>query len=404
MYELEIIGFNHQGLGIGKIDGKVVFVEDALVNEKVLVEIIKDSKNYMIGRVITRLRDSEDRCRCLCKYYNRCGGCNVATLIYEKQLKFKKDKVINIFKKYIGIEVMPKIIGTNQWYYRNKVALHVIDGKMGYYEKNSNNIIELDKCLIASNSINKVIESINNKIDLKEVSKITIRNTYRDIMVAIEGNINTEKLIKTIGFATSIYVNDELVYGKDKIIEKIGEYLFYISKDAFFQVNTPQAYNLYNHVLTLANLNKDDVVLDLYCGTGTIGIFLSKYCKKVIGIEINKTAIEDANLNRKLNNVSNISFINDSSSIISKMKIDANVVVVDPPRSGLDKVTIETLMKNKIDKIIYVSCNPMTLARDIKKLSDVYEFKEITLFDMFAQDYHIESVVLLERVDVEKYE
>lgn len=395
MYETEIKALNHQGMGIGRINNKVVFVEDGLVGEKVLVKIVEDNKKYMVSKIVKRLTISKDRCKYDCIYYDRCGGCNIASLIYEKQLEFKKGKVIDIFKKYADILIDPKIIKTNEYHYRNKIVMHVENGKMGYYEKNTNKVVSIDKCLIASDTINKILKKIEDNIDLNKVKQIMIRSTYKDSMVVIDGEVDIDSLIKALEFVTSIYVNKKLVYGKSKIIEKIGDYLFYISCDSFFQVNTNQAYNLYNQVLTYANLNKDDVVLDLYCGTGTIGIYLAKYCKSVLGIEINEMAIMDANENKKLNNIDNISFINGSVSIINKLEVKANVVVVDPPRSGLDNVTIDTLIKMKVDKIIYVSCDPMTLSRDIKRLSNVYKLEDITLFDMFAQDYHVESVCVL---------
>lgn len=395
MYETEIKALNHQGMGIGRINNKVVFVEDGLVGEKVLVKIVEDNKKYMVAKIVKRLTISKDRCKYDCIYYDRCGGCNIASLIYEKQLEFKKGKVIDIFKKYADILIDPKIIKTNEYHYRNKIVMHVENGKMGYYEKNTNKVVPIDKCLIASDTINKILKKIEDNIDLNKVKQIMIRSTYKDSMVVIDGEVDIDSLIKALEFVTSIYVNKKLVYGKSKIIEKIGDYLFYISSDSFFQVNTNQAYNLYNQVLTYANLNKDDVVLDLYCGTGTIGIYLAKYCKNVLGIEINEMAIMDANENKKLNNIDNISFINGSASIINKLEVKANVVVVDPPRSGLDNVTIDTLIKMKVDKIIYVSCDPMTLSRDIKRLSNVYKLEDITLFDMFAQDYHVESVCVL---------
>jgi len=398
MYEVEIKSLDHKGRGIARINEKIVFVEDALIGEKVKIEIVKDNKKYMEAKVIKRIVTSKDRCDSKCFYYDKCGGCNITSLSYENQLKFKKEKVIDIFNKYLNLSIKPDIIATTEYNYRNKIVLHVVDGKLGYYEKNTNKLVEIDKCLIVSDSINNVIKTINKNIDLSKVNKIMIRNTYKEIMVAFEGIVNIDELIKKLDFADSIYVNDKLVKGNDRIIEKLGEYLFYISKDSFFQVNTKQAYNLYNQVLKFANLNKEDIVLDLYCGTGTIGIFLSKYCKRVIGIEINKSAVEDANKNKKLNNINNISFINDTSSVISKIKNKANVVILDPPRSGLDALTTNTLIENRLDKIVYVSCDPMTLARDIKNLSSVYELKDIKLFDMFSQDYHVESVVLLEGI------
>ena len=394
--KVEIFGLNHQGMGIGKINNKIIFVEHALVGEIVEVEIIREYKKYLLGKVKKIIKKSNDRCNFLCKYYSKCGGCNIGILDYNKQLEFKKNKVIDIFRKYGNIDINPVIIGNDNLGYRNKVTLHVEDGKLGYYEKDTNEIVEINKCIIANDKINEIINIIKNNIDLSKVNKIMIRTTLSDSMVVFNGYINDND-IKHLGMVSSIYVNDKLIYGNDKIIEKLGDYSFYISKDSFFQVNTKQAVNLYNQVVEYSKLDKKDRVLDLYCGTGTIGIYLAKYCYDVLGIEINKSAIEDANLNKKLNKIDNISFICDSSSIISKLDYEASVVVVDPPRSGLDKVTLDTLNKSKIKRIVYVSCDPMTLVRDIKLLSLVYKLKDIKLFDMFSCDYHVESICVLER-------
>lgn len=399
---VEIKALNHQGMGIGKIDNKIVFIEHALVGEIVDVDIIKDNKKYMIGNVNKIIKKSSDRFNYECIYYNRCGGCNIGILNYEKQLDFKKNKVIDIFRKYGHIGINPNIVGTDRINYRNKITLHVKDGKLGYYESSSNKLVNINRCIIANDKINKIINILNNKLDLRKIDKIMMRSTINDSMVVFYGNIDKDMVVRELSEVSSIYINDKLIYGIDKIIEKLGSYLFYISKDSFFQVNTKQAFNLYNQVLEYANLDKEDRVLDLYCGTGTIGIFLSKYCKEVVGIEINESSIIDANKNKELNKVNNISFICGSSSIISSFEYDADVVIVDPPRSGLDKITINTLIKNKVKRIVYVSCDPMTLIRDIKLLEGNYELKNIKLFDMFAGDYHIESVVLLSLKTLEK--
>ena len=384
-------------MGIGRIDNKVVFVENALIGEIVEVKIIKEYKKYMIGDAIKYLKMSDDRRVFECKYYNKCGGCNIGILNYDKQLEFKKNKVKDIFRKYANIKINPDIVGTDEKGYRNKIILHVENSKLGYYEKETNKLIEIDKCIIVSDKINKVIEIIRDKLDISNINKIMIRSTIVDTMVIFYGDIDKNSVISNLDFVSSIYINNNLICGRNKIIEKLGDYKFYISKDSFFQVNSKQAINLYNQVLEYANLDSKDKVLDLYCGTGTIGIYLAKYCKEVLGIEINSSCIIDARANSKLNDINNIDFICDSASVINNLDYQADVVIVDPPRSGLDKIIINTLIRNKINKIVYVSCDPMTLVRDIKELQQIYELKDIKLFDMFACDYHVESVVLLER-------
>lgn len=390
---VEIVKLNHQGMGIGRINNKVVFVDDAMVGEIVDISIIKEYKKYLVGKVDKYIKKSSNRVSYKCCYYNKCGGCNICSMDYNKQLDFKKNKVIDIFSKYANIDINPKIIGSDLEGYRNKIVLHVCNGIMGYYEKNSNKIVEIDKCLIANDKINSIIKLIKNNIDLSNVNKILIRSTNDDSMVVFYGDVSS---VDNLDDVDSIYINDKLVKGKKKIIAKLDEYRFYISKDSFFQVNTKQVSNLYRQVLEFAKLNKKDKVLDLYCGTGTIGIYLAKYCNEVLGIEINSSCIDDANENSKLNKIDNISFICNTSSVIKDIEINSSIVIVDPPRSGLDDVTIQTLNSIEVKRIVYVSCDPMTLVRDIKKLSS-YEFKDIVLFDMFAGDYHVESVVLLEK-------
>lgn len=402
MYKVEITSLNHQGMGVGKIGDKVIFVSDALIGEIVDVEIIRDYKKYMVGRVIGFEKRSPSRCSYDCAYYGRCGGCNIATLSYPMQLEFKKNKVIDIFRKYGGIDINPVIVAGDAFGYRNKVIIHAKNGKIGFYERDTNTIVAIDRCLVANETINKIVSKVSGNLDLTLVDKIMVRTGYGESMVVVDGEIDIDELIDILSFVDVIYVNNELVYGKDKIIEKLGDYFFYISPNSFFQVNTKQAYNLYNQVLEYASLDKGMNVLDLYCGTGTIGMFLSKYCALVQGIEINESAVRDANLNKELNGVDNISFICGKSSLISKMENKFDVVVVDPPRGGLDKQTVDTLLKNRVKRIVYVSCDPMTLVRDVKMLEEVYQLSDIKLFDMFAESYHVESVVLLVNKDALK--
>lgn len=397
MIKLEIIDYNHQGLGIAKLDGKIFFVENAIIGEIVLVDIIKETKKYCIAKVTEYLKTSDKRVDYPCIYYDKCGGCNIGIFDYSNQLEFKRNKVSNIFRKYNKISINPIINkSSNVFSYRNKVVFHVKDGKIGFYEKNSNTLVEINNCLIVDDRINMVLKQLK-LLDLTYVHQIMIRVTYKDIMLVILGKIDENSLIKSLNYITSIYVNDKLIYGKDKIVEKLGDYLFYISKDSFFQVNSKQAYNLYNKVLEYASLNKNSHVLDLYCGTGTIGIFLSKYCFDVIGIELNHSSVVDANLNKDLNNIKNIKFIEADSSYITNLDNDFDLVVVDPPRSGLDLKTINNLIERKVPKIIYISCDPMTLSRDLKILEDIYKIEAMELFDMFVNDYHVECVSVLSR-------
>ena len=239
-----------------------------------------------------------------------------------------------------------------------------------------------------------------------EEEKIIIKASKNtdDLMLTFDGsNIDKEKIIDVFkNKVTSIMLkkdnNYSLVYGKDYIIEKLGNLKFMISADSFFQVNTNQAEVLFNKVLEYADLSIDDYLLDLYCGTGTISLYLSNYVHKVLGIEINKYAIQNALKNKELNNINNAEFIcSDVSKLVNSIDFKPTAIVVDPPRSGLDKVTINYILNSKTKKVIYVSCDPITLARDLSLLNQKYEVKKITPVDMFPNTHHCESITVLER-------
>lgn len=385
---IKIENLNHQGQGIGRINDKIIFVSKTIPDDLVKIKIIKDNKKYYEGKVI----NFNKRNNCIeysCPYYLECGGCHIANLEYNKQLEYKKDKVKNILKKYCQIDVNINIVPSDkELSYRNKVTFHV-DKYLGYYMENSNNLIKIDKCLLLSDKMNNLIDKIN-KLDLSKVSKVVIREINDKIMVAFYGevkpNINVD----------SIYLNNNFYSGKEYLQEKINDYQFVISNESFFQVNKNVTEKLYQQVLSYCGNLVNKKVLDLYCGTGTIGISISLYAKEVLGIEINDDAIKDANINKEINNINNISFIKGKvEEVLNDDKVD--IVIVDPPRSGLDKITKNKLLKIEADTIIYVSCDPMTLARDINDLKEKYYLKDITLFDMFPQTYHVESVCILKK-------
>ena len=227
-------------------------------------------------------------------------------------------------------------------------------------------------------------------MDLSKVREIIIKD-FGEVMIIIKGDQDIE-LLKPL--VDSIYMNEKLVYGKENIVASLGEFKFYVSKDSFFQVNTDVALKLYNKVLDYLDVSSGQSVLDLYCGTGTISLFLSKYFEEVVGVEINEEAVKCATLNKNLNNISNVMFIcGDVSKEVSGLM--AEQIVVDPPRSGLTSAGINDILRINPDRLVYVSCDPMTLARDLKLFKDNYEVKEVTLFDMFPWTYHVESVCLL---------
>lgn len=390
--EVEITNLDHFGRGIVKKE-KPIFIDNALVGEIVEIEITKDNKKYSEGRVIKYIKKSPLRVESNCPFYDKCGGCDLLHLSYQEQLKYKETKVKEIIKKFSGLECIKEIVPTIQYNYRNKVTLHVKQ-KLGYYQKKSYDIINIDNCLIADERINDLIKKLNN-IDLNTITKITIRVSSKESMLVIEGgklDITSFKEVDTI------IVDNQVLKGRGYIIEEINNLKFVISPDSFFQVNRLGMINIYDQVLKY--VDNDTNVLDLYCGTGTIGIYLADKVNQVLGIEINKSAINDALMNKKINNLDNIDFkLGDVEDVLNNNSFKADCIVVDPPRAGLGNMVIKNIFKIQPQKLIYVSCDPVTLARDLNILKDKYNVVEITPFDMFSNTYHVESVILLQRKD-----
>ena len=398
--EVVIEKMNHQAMGIAKINGKVVFIPKVIVGDIVDIDIVKEYKNYSIGKVKQIIKNGSKRVDVLCPYYDICGGCSISAYTYQDELEYKVNNVIDIFKRN-EIDIKPNIIKSdNRYGYRNKITLQVSNGIIGLYEEDSNTIVDVDKCLLVSDKLNEIIDIIKKNINVNKCNKIVIRDTYYGIMIIFYGSVNSEEVIKYLDKkVVSIYTYNnkyKCIYGEKYLYEMIGEYKYRISPDSFFQVNSRTVNKLYNKVVKYAIRNeKKDNLVDLYCGTGTIGIYLSKYFNSIIGIELNKQAVEDAKENVKINGVNNIEFYAGDVGKIINDQIKADVIVVDPPRSGLDKRTKDILLKIKANKIVYVSCNPLTLARDIKELDSWYDLGDITLVDMFPNTHHVESVCVL---------
>lgn len=396
-YTVTVQKLDHYGRGIAFLDGKITFISNALPNEIVEIMITKSTKKFNEANVLEYLQYSEDRIEPICPYYGLCGGCDIMHM--KNELDFKMNKVKDIISRYTLMDEskIKKIISCNDLYYRNKATFQIKE-KIGYYKKKSYEIISIDKCYIVDPKINKILKQLKS-YDLKNIDSIVIRASKysEDTMVILKSNgfiPNFQDLDVTslIEYKNNHY---KVLKGNDFIIENLGDLKFMISPDSFFQVNTETAYKLYEIVREYAVLDKTDKVLDLYSGTGTIGLFLSKYCKSVIGIEINQYAVRDAFKNKEINGIQNVEFICDDASNVNIRGID--IVVIDPPRSGLDKKTLEYLKAQDLKRIVYVSCDPMTLSRDLKLLSDKYEVEEITLVNMFSKTHHVESVCVLNR-------
>lgn len=445
-YIFDIISQGYEGEGIAKIDNKYpIFIEGALKGEKVKVRIVKVNKNFAYGKLIEVLEASEERVNPPCAIYKRCGGCKLQHASYKAQLDFKWDRVKDCVSK-IG-KLDPSIVkyplGMEEpWRYRNKVQLPIglINGevKIGFFAPRSHDIIDMESCLIQDEIGDKVVKltrewiekfnirpyNVDGEYDEKGVVRhIMIRRGFTTNEVMIVLVTNGEKLphkeefvdlmVKNIPGIKSVIQNinskktnvilgleSKTLWGEDTISDYIGDFRFNISPLSFFQVNPTQTEVLYGKALEYANLTGNEEVFDAYCGTGTITLFLSQKAKKVYGVEIIPQAIDNAWINAKENKVENVEFFVGESEVVIPDLINkgvkADVVVVDPPRKGCDKKLLDAITNINAKKIVYVSCDPSTLGRDLKVLEENgYKTLEVQPVDMFPNTAHIENVALL---------
>lgn len=441
-YIVTIMDYGYEGEGIAKIDNFTVFVHGAMKAEKVKILIVKVNSSHAFGKILEIIEPAKARKTSDCNTYKRCGGCNLRHMEYEETLSLKKDIVQNLVNKTLEQKVdVKETIGMEKpFLYRNKAQYPVGYNKnneivTGVYAARTHEIIELDHCAIQkpiSQEIAKFIISFMKENGITAYNEKTRQGAIRHIVVKVgihtgevmcvivtnEKNIPKEKqliealkekfekiktIVKNINQKDTNVImgkENEVLYGKGYIQDKLGDFIFNISPLSFYQINPPQTEKLYNTAIKNANLTKEDVVLDLYCGIGTIGTFASPYVKKVYGIEIVEQAVEDAKENAKLNKIDNIEFFCGDveqilENVLKKEKGLPNVIFVDPPRKGLDKHTIENILKIKPERLIYISCNPATLVRDLKEFEKTYEIKEIQPVDMFPFTSHVECVAVL---------
>lgn len=388
-YEVIINDEDDIGNGITRIDNFVVFVPYALKDEKIGIRITKVNKRFATGK-IEKIITKSDRRECVkCKSFNECGGCSFLHLSFLEE----KKKKINFINKLFNTNIK-EILTNNEYNYRNKATFHVKDGKVGYYSESTNDLVEFDNCLLLDNRINEVYSILKN-INLSGISEVVVRTSKNSVMVIFKGekeDFNYDELINNIKI-DSIYLNNKLLYGSAYIIEELDNIKYSIYPNAFFQVNTENMKIMYDKVKECAG--SGDKLLDLYCGTGTIGIYLKDNFREVTGIEVNKEAILNANINRGLNNLTGINFICGDASIAKNNNYD--VIVVDPPRSGLSKKVIDFLNKSNAKTIVYVSCNPKTLKRDLDLLAK-YSMTKLECINMFNKTKHCEVITSLERI------
>lgn len=396
---------DHFGNGLTKVENQYIFVKNALPKEKVRIEITNVKKKFLNANMIEVITPSIDRVSVPCPYYEFCGGCQVMHQVYLKQLEFKKEKVIELFQKFAGIRDLEieNIYSGKQFSYRNKVVFHGKNQILGLYKEKSNDLVEVEKCLLVEEDISQIYYKIKEYLKKNPDTKIddlTIRKTsLNEYMVIINGTLDLKPFLAYLdGFLVkSVYLNQRCIYGDEYIIEEVFGLKFRIYRNAFFQVNYEMMKTLYQLVMDYYQDKEYQTVLDLYCGTGTIGMLVSSYVKKVIGVEVVHDSILAANQNKMINQLSNITFFEGKveDRISQFQNIDS--IILDPPRSGLDEKTRRTILKIAPKSIVYISCDPVTLARDLKELFKDYIIEKVNLVDMFPNTYHIESVCMLSR-------
>lgn len=442
-YEMTITGLTQQGEGVGRVNNFAVFVPGAIPGEKIEAEISEVKRNFAKGNLARIVESVPFRTEAPCRFFEQCGGCQLQHISYEKQLEFKTQQVQDALSKIGGIdtEVSPIIGMEYPWRYRNKGHFHLdkVEGevRLGFFEPGSHEFVPAKESLLFSSVVNSLLNYLEEQLTLAGISLYdsnTGRGYLRNIMVReskatgelmlifITGTEKweleevTKSVREVFPQVQSIYQNINkskspvilgnkfiLRNGKEYLKDTIGPYVFKISPQSFFQVNNEQARVLYSKALEYANLSGKETVIDAYCGIGSIAIFIASQAKKVIGVEVLETAIEDARQNAKLNNISNTEFVAGKAEKWLPQWVKeggrAEVIIVDPPRKGCAPELLEAIITAQPERVVYVSCNPATLARDLKYLAaNGYKVGEVQPVDLFPQTVHVECVTLMSRL------
>lgn len=448
-YIVEIIDNGFQGEGIAKIEGFTIFIPNAIKGEKVKIIIVKVLSSHAFGKIIEIVEKSKHRVESDCNTYKRCGGCNLRHIDYQETLKMKQNAVQSLVNKTLQnkIKVQTTLGMDKPYHYRNKAQYPLGKNKngepvIGTFANRTHEIIPIEQCMIQNEQTEKLAKLlfdfiVKNKISIYDektgrglvrhiVTKIGIKTNEIMCILVINGKQfpkekelveyilkeipNVKSIIKNINMKnTNVILGNQNInlYGDGYINDILGEYTFKISPLSFYQVNPIQAEKLYELGVKGADITKSDIVFDLYCGIGTISLFMSKYAKKVYGIEIVEEAVEAAKENARINNVKNTEFISGDvekvlTDLIDNRKVIPDIVMVDPPRKGLDDISVNNILKITPKKVIYISCNPATLMRDLAKLEDKYVIDSIKPVDMFPFTSHVEVVSVLGRKDEKK--
>ena len=417
------IDMSVDGQGIAKNGNLVIFVKGMIVGEVADIKIIAEKKNYAFGIIDKLIVSSPQRINSECPIAYKCGGCDYRHIDYNFGLQLKKNVLVNTLKNY---QVNDIIGDDNPYYYRNKVQIPVKDHQMGFYRKFSNDVVVFDDCLIESKIANEIINDlktilVDNRLD-KYFRHILIKHAYgtNEVMLGFIVNTFNIDLSKVVEYLVNKYSNiksiimnlndrdtnvilgteEKVLFGNDYINDIYDGIKVKLSLKSFYQVNYNQMLKLYALIKELSLVKSTDEVLDLYCGIGTISMYLARYAKHVTGVEIVEAAINNAIDNAKLNNMNNLEFVlADAGKNMDSYITNKDIVVVDPPRKGLSNELVNSLINSNVNRIVYVSCNPATLARDLDLLSVAYDIGEIYPVDMFPWTVHVECVVSMQRKD-----
>jgi len=403
-FEIQLEKLTYGGAAMGRLsDNRAVFVPFGLPGERVRVRLVEEKKNFARGEIVEILEASPDRIEAKCIHFGECGGCHYQNLPYEKQTQAKKDVLIDQLKRIGKLENPPvKLMAAcpNPWNYRNHVQFHLTDvGKVGYARAAGMRVLEISECHLPEPSIDELWHQLEFEPETN-IERVSLRaGMDDDLMLVLEsGTPETPELEIEAGISvTHVYEENTIVLaGSDHVIMRVLDRDFKVSAASFFQVNIVMAEKMVEYLLGNLPINQSTTLLDVYCGVGLFTAFLASKCGRVIGIESSESSCEDFTVN--LDEFDNVElYEGEAEDVIPYLEATPDIVVVDPPRAGLDKVVVDGILKLHPSLIVYVSCDPSTLARDAARLiNGGYTLKEVTPFDLFPQTYHIESISIFE--------
>lgn len=404
-FDIQLDKFTYGGDVMGRLpDNRAVFVPFGLPGERVRVRLVEEKRNFARGEIVEMLEPSPDRIDAKCKHFGECGGCHYQNLPYEKQLRAKTDILIDQLKRIGKIEnppVKPMVACPNPWNYRNHVQFHLTeDGKVGYFRASGGSVLEISECHLPEASIDELWPQLEFEPETN-IEGVSLRaGMDDDLMLVLEsGSPEAPELEVEAGISVAhMYeVNTVVMAGSDHLLMRVLDRDFKVSAASFFQVNTVMAGKMVEHLLTRLPVSMSTVLLDIYCGAGLFSAFLAPKCGRLIGVESSESACEDFTVN--LDEFDNVElYEGEAEAVIPGLEVKPDIVLVDPPRAGLDKAVVDGILRLNPSLIAYVSCDPSTLARDAARLiNGGCKLREVTPFDLFPQTYHIESISLFER-------